>query len=324
MFCAAPSRLLALAVLVALGACDGSDNPLAPTSEPPAPADESVATVEALAAVTAPRIAFASYRNGNDDIYLMDPQGYHVTRLTTSSAFEGSPAWSWDNKRIAMVRPRKDASNVTHYDIYVINADGTNGHWARSTPSPFNLADPCWSPDGSNLLFTMTVQGVQTLGWLHLATGTLGAQSNGSGGAVQGHHPSYDPTGQRIVYVGSSSKSLDLINADGSGHLTLVTAPGPTISGPVFSPDGKRIVFGNVAGNGDYEIFVRNADGSVKRLTNSAGTDLWPSWSPDGSKIAFGSTRNGRLQIWSMSSTGGSATRLSHNSYTERTPVWSH
>jgi TolB protein len=322
--------LLVLALSVALGACGDSDTPLAPggADEAPVTADEvpQASAPEALVAtLSTQRIAFASYRNGNQDIYLMDPQGYNVKRLTTASAYEVSPAWSWDNKRIALVRPRKDASNISHSDIYLINADGTNGHWALSTPSPYDLAYPSWSPDGSHILVTLTYQGVWQVGSVHLANRNLRFFTTSGSAWVLGKQPSYDPTGQRIVYVGSSSKSLDLINADGSGHVTLGVVPKPTLDGPAFSPDGKRLAFSNAASNGDQEIFVKSlVDGSVKRLTYSTGTDLWPSWSPDGSKIVFSSTRNGKLQIWSMSAGGGSATRLSHNSYSERTPVYSH
>lgn len=324
------SLLFALGVAAMLGACDGSDSPLSPgdTEDPVASAPELAPPADnAVSALASPRIAFVSYRNGNGDIYLMDPQGYNVKRLTTASANENFPAWSWDNKRIALVRPRKDASNVTHSDIYLINADGTNGHWARSTPSPYNLAYPSWDPDGSNILVTVTGQdGRWYLGWLHLASGVIGNLTIG-GQAVLGKEASYDATGQRIVYVNTSSGkySLDMVNANGSGHVTLGWAAGSTIDGPVFSPDGKRIAFSNAASNGDEEIFVKSlVDGTVKRLTYSTGTDRWPSWSPDGTKIAFTSYRSGRMQIWSMSASGGSATRLSHNSYDERWPSYSH
>ncbi|HUQ14932.1 MAG TPA: hypothetical protein VM094_02670 [Gemmatimonadales bacterium] len=143
-------RLLALAVPLALGACDGGENPLAPAADPVAPGDsplapaaESVAPDYAVTATTAPRLAFASYRNGNQDIYKMDPQGYHVTRLTTASDYEMSPAWSWDNQRIALVRPRKDASNVTHSDIY-LGAVRTDESIARSPGGRHRL--PCPHP----------------------------------------------------------------------------------------------------------------------------------------------------------------------------------
>jgi TolB protein len=326
------SLLFALAVLVTAGACDGRDGPLAPADTPPAPAEEAaiagdrpVAEDLALAS-TAPRIAFTSYRNGNGDIYLMDQQGYNLKRLTTAPAAETFPVWSWDNKRIALVRPRKNASNVTHNDIYLINADGTNGHWALSTPSEYDLDYPSWSPDGSRIVVTVTSQGVWFIGYVNVANRYLGFFTSG-GVPVRGKQPSYDGTGQRILFVNTKtiSYALDVMNADGSGRVTIGSVPGSTLDGPVFSPDGKRIAFANAAGNGDIEIFVKSlVDGSVKRLTYSTGNDFRPTWSPDGSKIVFARSQNGRMQIWRVNATGGSATRLSHNSYEERWPSYSH
>lgn len=316
------STWLLLASALLLAACDGTESPLAPADESD-PLGDTASGELATALTTWPRIAYSSRRDGNTDIYVMNPQGYQVTRLTTVAKPEVSPAWSYNNKRIALVRPRKDASNVLHDDIYVINADGTGGRWVLASPSPYDLSHPSWSPDGSHILVTIAAQGVWYLGSAHLYTRILRFTASG-GNAVPGKQPSYDPTGQRIVYVGWNSKTLDVMNADGTGHVVLLSTPTSALDRPAFSPDGKRIAFSNQASNGDQELFVRNGDGSITRLTYATGTDLWPTWSPDGSRIAFGSTRNGKLQLWSMSSGGGSATRISRNSYDERTPAYSH
>src|SRR6202795_2535796 len=114
-------RTAVLAVSLALAACDGGDSPVAPdvegeTSAAPAEA----ATESAVGALTIiPRIAFASYRiGGHPDIYRMDPSGSNVTRVTNFAGDEVSAAMSWDHKRIAFVRRRVDASNVSRDDIY--------------------------------------------------------------------------------------------------------------------------------------------------------------------------------------------------------------
>jgi len=88
---------------------------------------------------------------------------------------------------------------------------------------------------------------------------------------------------------------------------------------------GKRIAYSNEASDDNLEIFVKNlTDGTTKRLTNSAGSDLQPSWSPDGSKIAFASRRTGQYQIWTMPASGGSPTRITHTTTMEISPAWSH
>jgi Tol biopolymer transport system component len=321
MFASRLSRLLFLAVPLALAACDGAESPLAPVDAPAAPAVEP--PVSALLTATADqRIVFQSYRSGNGDIYKMDTKGSHLVRLTGTSDEDRVPAWSYDNTRIALVRPRLDASNVSHDDIYVINADGTGGHWARSQPSPWRLGDPSWSPDGSHLVLYVVVGSIAYLGRMDLATGQI-SLINGAGVNYEGQQPSYDRTGQKIVYVGPGLKNVYQIKADGTGLKVLVSSTA-YVQKPAYSPDGKKLAYSKTV-TGDVELFVKNlVDGTTRRLTTSAGEDYWPSWSPDGSRIAFISRRSGTLQIWTMGANGGSPLRITNTTGTELYPQWSH
>ena len=66
------------------------------------------------------RIAFASSRVGNFDIYVMDADGQNQQRLTNSALLdEWDPSWSPDGRRIAFVTTR--GGNL---EIYVMDADG--------------------------------------------------------------------------------------------------------------------------------------------------------------------------------------------------------
>jgi TolB protein len=311
-----------LALALAVTACDGGDSPLAPDAAEPLAAEPGAerapAAPEFLTAGTGPRILFSSPRTGGTDIYRMAPDGTNVVRVTSFTGAETLPAWSWDNKRIALVRLRKDNSDIMRDDIYIMNADGTQGHWARPYASSWTVTSPSWSPDGTRIVVTVGVQGNGYLGVIDLATGGIGF----IGGGIAGGDPSYDPTGKKIVYVAGFVSTLEQINADGTGHKVLLTGAG--LGHPTFSPDGKRIAF-NRQVNYDQEIYVKNlVDGTVKRLTSSTDADTWPTWSPDGGKIAFSSFRSGKWQIWIMSSTGGSPTRITHTSYSEQMPAFSH
>jgi Tol biopolymer transport system component len=322
------SRLLALAVPLAFGACDSAESPLSPAEDPLAPSAEPASTEavspdNAAALATSQRITFISYRKGSADVYKVDPQGNNLAPLTSSADEDYAPTWSYDNKRIAMVRYRLDG-NVGHSDIWIINADGSNGHWARPTPSPWDLMDPSWSPDGSRLVLSVIVGGYWYLGWMELPTGLIHLINPASGGIV-GTRPSYDRTGQRIIYVGSHFNTVEQINADGSGRKIRLTA-NAAVDHPTFSPDGKKIAFEKGAIPGNTDIFVKNlVTGVTKRLTFATAADRNASWSPDGTRIAFMSERSGKAQVWTMNATtGGSLVRITDNTAYERFPSWSH
>ena len=82
---------------------------------------------------------------------------------------------------------------------------------------------------------------------------------------------------------------------------------------PVFSPDGRQIVFAATPEKaGAPDLFVINVDGTnLRRLTTHPDSDTTPTWSPSGTEIAFTSDRTGRPQIYIMNANGsGSARRL--------------
>ena len=313
-------RTAVLALAFAVAACNGEDSPLSPESaEPPAP--EAVAAVSATPELLATSgILFASSRTGGGDIYRMAPDGSGVVRVTSFAGPESSPAWSWDHQRIAMVRKRLDASNVAHADIYLMNADGTGKHWARSLTSSFDILAPSWSKDGTRLAVTVIIGGARRLALMDVVTGNMTYVNVALGGPIGGG-PSFDPTGQRIVYAGQSADTLHMINTDGSGHKVIVAKD--NIGNPHFSPDGKRIAFAYAPPGEDYQIWVKSlVDGTMKRLTYYGG--FVPTWSPDGSKIAFVSSRTGKNQIFVMPSTGGTQVRITNNTFVEYGPAWAY
>src|SRR4030095_894565 len=62
------------------------------------------------------KIAFASDRDGNSEIYVMDADGINQTRLTNSVTFDVAPSWSPDGSKIAFVSNR-DGND----EVYVMN-----------------------------------------------------------------------------------------------------------------------------------------------------------------------------------------------------------
>jgi len=81
-----------------------------------------------------------------------------------------------------------------------------------------------------------------------------------------------------------------VINADGSGLRPLLPEePNARINLMSWSPDGRRMVFGQLIDN-RANVFTANKDGSGKiQITHFTGGALGSIvWSPTGARIAFG------------------------------------
>jgi TolB protein len=92
------------------------------------------------------QIAFHTTRDGNFEIYAMNPDGSNPVNLTNHPADDAYPAWSPDGSKIVF-----QSSRNGNAEIYVMNADGSGQ--TRLTFDPAGDYDPAWSPDGAQIAF---------------------------------------------------------------------------------------------------------------------------------------------------------------------------
>jgi Tol biopolymer transport system component len=93
------------------------------------------------------QLLFQSDREGNWDLFLMDPDGSNVVNLTqTSKAMDVDAAWSPDGQKVAFRSNRNG-----NWELFVANRDGTGVRNITSGKAPvFSFA---WSGDGQRLAF---------------------------------------------------------------------------------------------------------------------------------------------------------------------------
>ena len=271
-----------------------------PTIPPPQPAAE--------------RIVFTSNRDGDFDVYAMNPDGTNLTQLTANSAFEGSPVWSPDGRRIAFVSDRDG-----NKEIYVMSADGSGVR--RLTNHGAADSYPGWSPDGSRLVFVSERDGNPEI-YMMNADGS--GQRNLTNHPQTDNQPSWAPVAGRILFRSNRDGDGEIyaMNADGGGVQQLTNNSKGDFT-PRWSPDGGRIAFMSNR-DGNREIYVMNGDGGgQRRLTTWADHDYEPSWSPDGRRIAFTSNRAGNLEVYTMNADGSDVFRLTDHAGEDSSAHWS-
>lgn len=84
-------------------------------------------------------IAFATIRDNNTEIYLMDTQGENLQRLTHNLAADTNPSWSPDGQYILFVSNRDGNT-----ELYMMARDGSNPQ--RLTYNPTEDLHPVWRP----------------------------------------------------------------------------------------------------------------------------------------------------------------------------------
>jgi Tol biopolymer transport system component len=97
------------------------------------------------------RIAFASDRDGDFEIYRIPASGGTIVRLTDTPADETAPDWAPDSGSLTFVRSSGTGKHAA-VDVYRMNADGTGP--IRLTTDPAVDGAPDWSPDGTLIAFT--------------------------------------------------------------------------------------------------------------------------------------------------------------------------
>lgn len=263
-----------------------------------------------LAVQGAPRIVFSG--GGGDaqvDLFSMNPDGSDLRQLTDTQSSEEQPEPSPDGSRLAFAE--RQADETTSHVIGVMDADGSNRGEIPGTRlvSGNPVADPVWSPDGSEIAFAAYGDG----GGIYVAGASEGpARRLTSAGPPTIHvdsEPEWSPTGDAIAFIrwvigdsqDSPANEILEVSPSGGDPTLIARFPAPTrerpddngeVRGLSWSPDGSQLAFATKGA-----IFTIDADeGEARELVSceelgcAEGTDVFTnstSWSPDGERIAF-------------------------------------
>jgi len=137
--------------------------------------------------------------------------------------------------------------------------------------------------------------------------------------------PFVDIVGDGAVVMGAVSQRQNLLEAtplaEPRAHARWLTHGNSIDRQPVFSPDGKWILFSSNR-SGNLDLWKLSTEtGAVRRITEDATDDWDPAFTPDGSQILWSSARAGHFEIWICRSDGTGARQLTSDGVDAENPT---
>ena len=242
------------------------------------------------------KIAFTSDQNvnlkqkGNNDIYIMNPDGTGQVNLTQHPASDSQPVWSPTGEKILFTSNRGGIS-----DLFLMNADGTNVQQVFRQLA--GRQHGTWAPDGERIAYyRVDAQGNEAGIYIAVIDGT------GEERIANGWHPAWSPDGSEIVFVSLEDLGLRTINLRTRTEDIVLLMPKAVALDPAWSPDGTKIAFtridllplilGGLLKAGKFlnaaTIYSVNRDGSgLEQVVFDDAKASDPAWSPLGNELVY-------------------------------------
>jgi Tol biopolymer transport system component len=221
-------------------------------------------------------IAYSSNLSGNADIWLIDARGGEPIQLTDDPALDRMPTWLPDGSGILFYSER--AAGVGIWRVPRLGGPAT-----MLIPEAM---DPAISHDGTRIALSRADEtGMARIAVLNLSALDRPAFLTDDDDGFWNHRsPTWSPRGDLVCY--SDSRDLWVVPEHG-GEARRLTQDGAGDFEPVWSPDGRHVVFSSYR-EGTFALWrVPLASGKPQRLTFGTGPERQPSVSQDGVKLAY-------------------------------------
>ena len=279
------------------------------------------------------RIAFSSDREGNYDVWSIDLESGSLSRHTSDEGNDYAPAWSPDGRHLVFVSDRSPKRG-----LYVADVPGNASAPALVHASPDVLAGPTFSPGSERLIFQSYAQAEGSTALQLLNLGSRQVRTLSSVGDDVFPFRAAWSSEKQFFYTANGN----ILHADLEGQATIRAFELPIrfertpyerrnrfreaagehavlgIVAPDASPDGERVAFTALG-----DLWMREADGSLTRLTDSPAVEAYPRFSPDGDWLVYVSDQGGAMDVWLLELSSAKSRPLTALEGAEAFPVFS-
>ena len=250
-------------------------------------------------------ISYNSNRNGNLDLFLLNPATGETRAVITDLSHDKVGTWSPNGKLLAFESNRRGSS----YQIYLFNEDQGVVKQLTEAAACNNWA-PNWSPDGEKLVFYSNCENNQRNVYTMNRDGS--GRQRLTSGSGENRYPIFSPDGASITFTSSRNGRDQIFLMDSDGSNQRLIADGCSSS---FSPDGEWLWFSTRCDDSDIKRI--GVDGTNLSTMGSVFGNS-PFVSPDGEFVVFQANDD----IWVMRIDGSAPTQLTAGSEVDGAPSW--
>jgi TolB protein len=135
-------------------------------------------------------------------------------------------------------------------------------------------------------------------------------------------HPTWSPDGKKLAAV-RLGKGIYVVNPR-TGAARRLPETGPSDGAPVWSPDGRAIIFERHLGGTNWDLYQVDPAGGLERVTRDPRQQVNATWSPDGSSVVFTEQqKTGNWALVRMRIDGSERKLLTDPRVSTQEPAWS-
>ncbi|MDE0426583.1 MAG: hypothetical protein OXN25_17160 [Candidatus Poribacteria bacterium] len=267
------------------------------------------------------KIVFVSNRDGNSEIYIMNPDGSGQTNLTHHRGNDYSPAWSPTGRQILFASDR--AGKVS--DLYVMDADGDSVK--PIFRKRMERRHPAWSPDGERIAYYRVDGG-------EVAIYTASIDGRNEKRIAIGMLPDWSPDGSEIAFMSAevlrpindrfggiqiADPRIEIVNVRTKAKEEITPEGFVLLLDPVWTPDGTRLVFSGIDANDPARapgghatslyIVNRKRNGEPRKI-KVEGDVSSPALAPRGNALVYQRETGEKDQLFKVALAGGRSEQL--------------
>jgi len=214
---------------------------------------------------------------GNESVFIANADGSDQRIVLTDSRV----------KRATLSPDGKTIIFDNDFDIYMADVDGTYLEAIANDSALFEFG-ASFSSNGEEITYITIDDKNKDYGIWVMNVADRTKQNILASNTTPLRHARWNPDRTELSYFWIGKDGTSIISVLTGSEKEDLTASDVYSRQASWSPDGEKIVYSAMKEEGDFDLWIMDADGSNKqRITSLVGDETKAVWSPDGQKITF-------------------------------------